>query len=82
MEKYIAFLWSINVGGTKIIKMEDLKKYFESFGCVNVQTYINSGNVIFETKESAGLEAKIEKQLEKALGYKVETFLAEGRRKI
>lgn len=82
MEKYIAFLRAINVGGTKIIKMEDLKKHFESFGCVNVQTYINSGNVIFETKESAGLEAKIEKQLEKALGYKVETFLAEGRRKI
>lgn len=75
MKKYVAFLRAINVGGTKIIKMEDLKKYFESFGCVNVQTYINSGNVIFEAKESTGLEEKIEKQLEKALGYKVETFL-------
>jgi uncharacterized protein (DUF1697 family) len=75
MKKYIAFLRAINVGGTKIIKMEDLKKHFESFGCINVQTYINSGNVIFEAKESAVLEEKIEKQLEKALGYKVETFL-------
>ncbi len=55
--------------------MADLKNYFESFGCINVQTYINSGNVIFEAKESANLEEKIEKQLEEALGYKVETFL-------
>lgn len=75
MKKYIAFLRAINVGGTKVIKMEDLRRIFESFGCANVQTYIQSGNVIFEAKESAGLEAKIEKQLEKALGYKVETFL-------
>jgi len=75
MKKYVAFLRAINVGGTRIIKMADLKNYFESFGCINVQTYINSGNVIFEAKESANLEEKIEKQLEKALGYKVETFL-------
>ncbi len=75
MKKYVAFLRAINVGGTKIIKMDDLKKYFESFGCINVQTYIQSGNVIFEAKESTGLEEKIEMQLEKALGYKVETFL-------
>ncbi|MBI5825456.1 MAG: DUF1697 domain-containing protein [Chloroflexi bacterium] len=75
MKKYIAFLRAINVGGTKVIKMKNLRRMFESFGCANVQTYIQSGNVIFEAKESAGLEAKIEKQLEKALGYKVETFL-------
>lgn len=75
MKKYIAFLRAINVGGTKIIKMEDLRRMFESFGCVNVQTYIQSGNVIFEAKESTGLEEELEKHLEKALGFKVETFL-------
>lgn len=75
MTKFVAFLRAINVGGTKIIKMEDLRKMFESFGLSNVQTYIQSGNVVFEAKESVGLEAKIEKHLEKALGYKVETFL-------
>ncbi len=75
MKKYVAFLRAINVGGTRIIKMADLKNYFESFVCINVQTYINSGNVIFEAKESANLEERIEKQLEEALGYKVETFL-------
>ncbi|MEP6895915.1 MAG: DUF1697 domain-containing protein, partial [Chloroflexota bacterium] len=46
MTKYIAFLRAINVGGTKIIKMEDLRKLFESFGFDNIQTYIQSGNVI------------------------------------
>ncbi len=75
MKKYVAFLRAINVGGTKIIKMDDLKKTFASFGFENVQTYIQSGNVIFETNKSTALESKIEKRLEKALGYKVETFV-------
>jgi uncharacterized protein (DUF1697 family) len=75
MNKYIAFLRAINVGGTSIIKMEDLKRMFESFGLASVQTYIATGNVIFETKASTTLEAKLESQLEKALGYKVEIFL-------
>ncbi len=75
MQKYVAFLRAINVGGTKIIKMEDLKRMFASFGLTNVQTYIATGNVIFETKAAADLEAKLESQLEKALGYKVEIFL-------
>lgn len=75
LKKHIAFLRAINVGGTKIIKMEDLRKLFQSFGFANIQTYIQSGNVIFEAKESAGMEATIEEQLEMALGYKVEVFL-------
>ena len=77
MKKYVAFLRAINVGGTKVIKMEDLKRMFESFGLANVQTYIQSGNVIFESNDSdsAFLETKIESQLEKRLGYKVEIFL-------
>ena len=77
MKKYIAFLRAINVGGTKVIKMDHLKKMFESFGLSNVQTFIQSGNVIFETtaKSTTTLEDKLEKQLEKALGYRVEAFL-------
>ena len=71
----MAFLRAINVGGTKIIKMEHLRKLFDSFGYPDAQTYIQSGNVIFDAKESADIEATIEKQLEKALGYEVETFV-------
>ena len=75
MKKHIAFLRAINVGGTKIIKMDHLKKTFESFGLQNVQTYIQTGNVIFEEQASPNLEAQIEKQLEAALGYQVEVFI-------
>ena len=77
MTQCIAFLRAINVGGTKIIKMDDLRKIFESFGFENVQTYIQSGNIIFEMKSKVTptLEDKLEKQLEAALGYRVEIFL-------
>jgi uncharacterized protein (DUF1697 family) len=77
MTKYIAFLRAINVGGKSIIKMDDLRKIFESFRLENVQTYIQTGNVIFESKEKDAslLEKKIESQLEKAVGYNVNIFL-------
>lgn len=77
MNKYIAFLRAINVGGTSIIKMSDLKKMFESFGLENVQTYIQTGNVIFESeeKDASVLEAQIEGQLEKARGKKIQLFV-------
>ena len=75
--KYVAFLRAINVGGNAIIKMADLKKMFEAAGLENVQTYIQSGNVIFESDESDAdsLEKRIEPQLEKAAAYKIELFV-------
>ncbi len=74
---YIAFLRGINVGGTKIIKMDELKNIFESLGFKNVTTYIQSGNVRFETstKSIKTLTSKIETSLHKALGYEVAVFL-------
>jgi uncharacterized protein (DUF1697 family) len=50
MKKYVALLRAINVGGTRIIKMDHLRKLFESFGLSNVQTYIQTGNVIQANK--------------------------------
>jgi uncharacterized protein (DUF1697 family) len=47
--KYVAFLRGINVGGNNIIKMADLKAAFEKQGFTNVTTYINSGNVLFDS---------------------------------
>ncbi len=75
--KYVAFLRAINVGGHSVIKMTDLKRMFESAGLKNVETYIQSGNVIFEsTKENVGsLEQRIESQLEKAAGYRIQLFV-------
>jgi uncharacterized protein (DUF1697 family) len=74
--KYVAFLRAINVGGHAIIKMADLKKMFESTGLENVQTYIQSGNVIFESEEDEdALVKQIERQLEKAAEYKIHVFV-------
>lgn len=76
MTKYIAFLRAINVGGHNV-KMTELKRLFESLGFSNVETFIASGNVIFETtaKDTTKLEKKIEALLKESLGYEVFTFL-------
>ncbi len=75
--KYVAFLRAINVGGHAVIKMTELKRMFESAGLKNVQTYIQSGNVIFESDEESAdaLEKQIESQLEKAAGYRIQLFV-------
>jgi uncharacterized protein (DUF1697 family) len=76
MPRYFAFLRAINVGG-RVVKMDRLKKLFESLGFSNVETFITSGNVIFESpsRNVAALEAKIEKELQRVLGYEVSTFI-------
>jgi uncharacterized protein (DUF1697 family) len=77
MTKYIAFLRAINVGGHTIIKMTDLKQIFEACGFENVQTYIQSGNVIFESDEddTATLEDRIASQVENVTGFKTQLFV-------
>ncbi len=57
--------------------MQDLKKAFESLPVKNVETFIASGNVIFEAavKDPSTLERKVESCLKKAFGYEVATFL-------
>lgn len=77
MPKYIALLRGINVSGQKLIKMEDLRAIFSDMGFKNVQTYIQSGNVIFETpaQDANKLAVKIQKGLVKALGYEVPTVV-------
>jgi uncharacterized protein (DUF1697 family) len=62
---YLALLRGINVGGGNIIKMADLKACFEASKFKNVATYIQSGNVLFESGESD--QGKLVKKLEKAL---------------
>jgi uncharacterized protein (DUF1697 family) len=74
--RYVAFLRAINVGG-HVVKMEALRDLFATAGLKNVETFIASGNVIFETKAAPDekLEQKIEKVLEKTLGYEVGAFV-------
>ena len=74
--RYIALLRAINVGG-HVVKMDALRCIFESLALANVQTFIASGNVIFEAggMTAASLERAIEERLHAKLGYPVLTFL-------
>ena len=76
MPKYVAFLRAINVGG-HTVKMDDLRHLFGALGFSNVETFIASGNVIFDSasQKTQALEKKIADYLEETLGYKVATFV-------
>jgi uncharacterized protein (DUF1697 family) len=61
MTRYVAFLRAINVRGHALVKMTDLCAAFQSAGCRNATSFIQSGNVIFDstTAETAPLFRKI-----------------------
>lgn len=73
---YIAFLRGINVGG-RTVKMERLRALFTELGLTNVRSYIQSGNLFFDSSEidRQQLTYAIEQHLAEALGYKVPVFL-------
>jgi uncharacterized protein (DUF1697 family) len=73
---YIAFLRAVNVGG-RVVKMERLRELFAQLGCTGVRSYIQTGNLFFETEETdrEALTSQIEAHLLAALGYDVATFL-------
>ncbi|HJT68180.1 MAG TPA: DUF1697 domain-containing protein [Pyrinomonadaceae bacterium] len=64
---FVALLRAVNVGGNNIVSMRALKESFAGLGFKQVSTYINSGNVIFTTRETDArkLERKIEQMLSK-----------------
>jgi uncharacterized protein (DUF1697 family) len=66
----VAFLRAVNVGGRAIVKMDDLQRAFERAGARNVQTVIQSGNVLFDAAEGAAAEfrKRIEADLKRLLG--------------
>ncbi len=74
--RYAAFLRAINVGGHNV-KMTNLRASFEGLGFERVETFIASGNVVFDSDEidESKLERTIERALETDLGYPVETFV-------
>ena len=68
--RYVAFLRAINVGG-HVVKMDRLRRIFESMRFRNVETFIASGNVIFEAAGNADvLERRIEKGLAVGAGLR------------
>ena len=70
---YVALLRGINVGGKNKVEMKRLKAAFEEAGLESVRTYINSGNVIFETKirGKARLVTLIEKKISETFGFQI-----------
>ncbi|MDF2942194.1 MAG: hypothetical protein K0S01_1052 [Herbinix sp.] len=79
MTIYIALLRGINVGGKNMIKMTELKRMFETLGLSQVETYIQTGNIIFESNEKeAVLRDKIEYEIEKSFGASVAVVLRTG----
>jgi uncharacterized protein (DUF1697 family) len=74
--RFIAFLRAVNVGG-HTVKMDYLRRLFGEMGFSSVETFIASGNVIFETDndDTPALEKTIAAGLEAALGYPVATFI-------
>jgi uncharacterized protein (DUF1697 family) len=75
MRKYAAFLRGINVGNIRI-KMTDLKAMFEALGFQQVKTYLQTGNVVFETNQSIPeLKILLEKALSEAFKYEAYVLL-------
>jgi uncharacterized protein (DUF1697 family) len=77
MNSYISMLRGINVSGQKKIKMEELKKLYESLGFSDVQTYIQSGNVIFKSseKDASKLAGRIKQKMKQIFGFDVSIII-------
>lgn len=73
METYVAILRGINVGGKRKIKMADLRKKLKNLDFKNIHTYIQSGNVIFESDHhpKKELEEQIESMINEEYEYSV-----------
>lgn len=77
MDRYVAFLRGMNLGGRRI-KNEELRRHFEEMGLEEVATFRASGNVIFRVprREAEGkLARRVEAELGERLGYEVPVFL-------
>ena len=73
---WVALLRAINVGGARKILMADLRAMFATMGYGAAQTYIQSGNVVFQTEEAEQpLRQRIERQIEATFGFPVTVTL-------
>ncbi|WP_330372803.1 DUF1697 domain-containing protein [Lacrimispora celerecrescens] len=76
MTIYTALLRGINVGGKNKIKMAELRQLLEEAGLTRVETYIQSGNVIFEAEDGEEkLKEKIENKIREKFGLSVSVIL-------
>jgi uncharacterized protein (DUF1697 family) len=78
MSVYISMLRAINVGIQKRISMESLRAIYTHLGFEHVRTYVQSGNVVFESNDPSGLVSRIESQIEQSCGYRTEVFIRQA----
>jgi uncharacterized protein (DUF1697 family) len=80
MSSFVSLLRGINVGGQKKIHMESLRHVYETLGYTHVRTYVQSGNVVFESSgyTPSELVKQIEEQIEKTLGFNVPVFIRQA----
>ncbi|WP_127018674.1 DUF1697 domain-containing protein [Flagellimonas beolgyonensis] len=81
MNTYIALLRGINVGGQKKIKMAELRSVLENMDLKNVQTYIQSGNIVFghNDTDTKALEIRVHDKIEKHFGFDVPVLILESK---
>jgi uncharacterized protein (DUF1697 family) len=78
MKTYVALLRAVNVGG-KSLPMEDLRSLCAELDLLNVETYLQSGNAVFDSPAAgiATLPAALEAQIKQAFGFDVTVFILE-----
>ena len=82
MKTYIALLRGINVSGQKKIRMANLKAHLEELGWEGIQTYIQSGNIIFRSTDNnpGQLAQAIKQKLQDKYGFEVPTLVLASRK--
>ncbi len=80
MTTFISMLRGINVGGAKKVAMADLKAVYQSLGFENVVTYLQSGNVVFDSREGdrPGTAARIEAGIQERFRFDLPVFVREA----
>jgi uncharacterized protein (DUF1697 family) len=73
MPTFISMLRGINVSGHRLVPMKELRQAYEALGLANVQTYVQSGNVVFDAapQSSSKVAALLEAHLQRCLGFAV-----------
>ena len=77
MTVLISLLRGVNVGGHHMIKMDALRALYESLGLRDVQTYVQSGNVVFKSagRDLGALRKRIESAIERSFGFRPDVMI-------